>query len=358
VRARGLSGPSTRAVHAGLPAAQDGAPLLPGPTFAAPYHLRGPADSSEYGYARMANPTWTLLEAALGELEGGEVVVFASGMAAVAGALLPMLDTGDVLVVPSDGYYNVRGLAADHLGRRGVEVRAVPSEEAAIRAALPGASMLWLETPTNPGLLVLDVAGLAAEARAGGAIVAVDNTLATPLVQRPLELGADLSVVSATKQMTGHGDLLLGYVAATDPERVAALRSWRTVAGAVPGPFEAWLAHRSLATLGVRAERQAANAGAIAAALRERDDVADVRWPGFGCVVCFDLGTEERAQRFLSAAALVAEATSFGAVHTTAERRARWNADEVGPGFIRLSAGVEDAEDLVADLAQALDAAA
>lgn len=349
-------GPSTRSVHAGLPEARDGEPLLPGPTFAAPYHLRGAKDASEYGYARMANPTWTLLERALGELEGGETLVFSSGMAAVAAALLPFLEPGDVLVVPDDGYYNVRGLARDHLGARGVEVRAVRSEPDVIRAALPGATMLWLETPTNPELLVLDVAALAREAHAGGAVVAVDNTLATPLAQRPLELGADLSVVSATKQVTGHGDLLLGYVAARDPEHLATLRSWRTVAGAVPGPFEAWLAHRSLATLGVRAERQTRNAEAIAQALAAREDVAGVRWPGMGCVVVFDLGTEERAQRFLGAAELVAEATSFGAVHTSAERRARWNADAVGPGFIRLSAGVEDTEDLLADLAQALDA--
>ncbi|HEU4978884.1 MAG TPA: cystathionine gamma-lyase [Solirubrobacteraceae bacterium] len=350
-------GPSTRSVHAGLPEARDGEPLLPGPTFAAPYHLRGAKDASEYGYARMANPTWTLLERALGELEGGETLVFASGMAAVAAALLPFLGPGDVLVVPGDGYYNVRGLAREHLGARGVEVRAVRSEPDAIRAALPGASMLWLETPTNPELLVLDVAALAAEAHAGGAIVAVDNTLATPLAQRPLELGADLSVVSATKQVTGHGDLLLGYVAARDPEHIAVLRSWRTVAGAVPGPFEAWLAHRSLATLGVRAERQARNAAAVAEALAARADVVGVRWPGIGCVVVFDLGDEDRAQRFLDAAELVAEATSFGAVHTTAERRARWNADAVGPGFIRLSVGIEDTEDLLADLAQALDTA-
>jgi cystathionine gamma-lyase len=350
-------GPSTRSVHAGLPAAQDGEPLLPGPTFAAPYHLRGPVSVSEYGYARNANPTWTLLERALGELEGGEALVFASGMAAVAGALLPALAPGDVLVVPDDGYYNVRGLALDHLAPRGVEVRAVRSEPEAIRAALPGATMLWLETPTNPELLVLDVAALASEAHAGGTVVAVDNTLATPLAQRPLELGADLSIVSATKQMTGHGDLLLGYVAVRDPRRLAVVRSWRTVAGAVPGPFEAWLAHRSLATLGVRAERQGLNAAAIAAALRARSDVDGVRWPGFGCVVSFDLGSEERAQRFLAAAELVAEATSFGAVHTTAERRARWNADAVGPGFVRLSAGIEDTEDLLVDLARALDAA-
>jgi cystathionine gamma-lyase len=348
-------GDSTRSAHAGLPRAVDGEPFLPGPTFAGPYHLSGAPDASRFGYGRNDNPTWARLEDALGELEGGESVVFASGMAAVTAVVVPALRPGDVLVAPSDGYPGIRTIGVEVLEPRGVEVRLVPTDDAAVRAALPGATLVWLESPSNPGLDVLDVAALAAEAHAAGATVAVDNTLAGPLRQRPLEIGADLSVTSGSKHLSGHSDLLLGVVTVADQARAAALRAWRTTTGSIPGPFEAWLAHRSLATLALRLERQEANAAALAERLRGRDDVADVRWPGVGSVVCFDLGSEARAQAFLTACELVAEATSFGGVHSNAERRGRWGTDAVGDGFIRLNAGIEDAADLLADVERALD---
>lgn len=338
---------ATRVVHAGLPAAADGTPFLPGPVFAAPFHLAGPADASPYGYARYANPTWSAYESALAELEGGEAVVFASGMAATAALLQVLLAPGSVLVAPSDGYYNLRPLASDHL--REVEVRFVPTDDAAIRDAAGGATVVWVESPSNPGLDVVDVAALARDL---DALVVVDNTLATPLRQRPLELGADVSLVSASKHMTGHSDLVLGYAALRDPELAGRLRSFRGTTGAIPGPFEVWLAHRSLATLAVRLERQEATAAALTAALRERVD--DVRWPGFGSVVCFDLETEEAAHAFFSRTSLVAEATSFGGVHSSAEARGRWGTDAVGPGFIRFSVGIEDPDDLLQDVLSSL----
>lgn len=365
---------ATRVVHGGLPRATSGTPFLPGPVLAAPFHLRGAIDTSPYGYARYANPTWSGYEAALGELEGGETVLFASGMAAVAAVLLELLGSGDVAVVPSDGYPGVRTIAAEQLPARGVQVREVPSDEQAIRAALPGASLAWIETPSNPGLAVLDVEALASAAHTAGALLAVDNTLATPLLQRPLELGADLSVASASKGLTGHSDLVLGYVACSDPQLAERLRAWRGLTGAIAGPLETWLAHRSLATLDVRHARQCANALALAGALAQRPDVHDLRYPGlagdrahelaartlggerFGSMLCFDLLTEQRAQAFLGACELVAEATSFGGVHSSAERRARWGVDAVSPGLIRFSAGIEHAADLVADVLAALDA--
>jgi cystathionine gamma-lyase len=372
----GRAARATRVVNAGLPPAAQGTPFLPGPTLAAPYHLIGPSDASPYGYGRDANPTWSAYEAALGELELGEAVLFGSGLAAVAAVLVPMLAPGDVVVVPGDGYPAIRELALDHLRPRDVEVRVVPTDAEAITAAMPGATLVWIETPSNPGLAVLDVEALAAAAHAEGALLAVDNTLATPLLQRPLELGADLSVASASKMLSGHSDLVLGVVVAADPALAAQARAWRNLTGAIAGPFEAWLAHRSLATLDVRHERQCANALAVARALSERDDVRDLRYPGlpgdrghalavrifggvrFGSVLCFDLETEARAQAFLSAATLVAEATSFGGVHSSAERRLRWHMDDVSPGFIRFSAGIEDGGDLVADVRAALDASA
>ena len=349
----------TAVVHAGLPAPARGAPFLPGPVFAAPFHFEGDGGDGDDApfYGRYANPTWAGWEAALGELEGGEAVAFASGMAAASAVLLPLLEPGDVLVAPSDGYYTLRTLAERQLVPRGVEVRFVPTRAEAVIDALEGSTLVWLESPSNPLLDVLDVAAVAAEAHDAGALVAVDNTLATPLRQRPLELGADFAMASAAKQLTGHSDLVLGYVATAERARAEALRTWRTTTGSIPGPFEVWLAHRSLATLGVRVERQERSAATVAQLLQSREDVAWSRWPGFGCVVSFDLSGAERARRFLSAAKLVAEATSFGGVHSSAERRARWGGDEVSPGMIRLSVGVEDPQDLLADIAQALDAA-
>jgi cystathionine gamma-lyase len=263
-------------------------------------------------------------------------------------------------------YHGVRRLTETHLAPRGVELRLAPPDELA--DAGRGADLLWLESPSNPELEVYDLAALAAL----GVTTVVDNTTAGPLLQRPLDLGADYSLTSATKQMSGHADLMLGYVTTRDAERAQALRAWRRDAGAIPGPFEAWLAHRSLATLAVRLERACDNALAIARLLAARDDVEGVRYPGlpgdpghevarrqmsgYGMVVSFDLGGRERAERFLAAARLVTDATSFGSVHTCAERRARWGGDAVPEGFIRLSAGCEDTADLLADVERALDA--
>jgi cystathionine gamma-lyase len=366
--------PATRVVHAGQPAPVSGEPLLPGPVFAAPFHLQGEVDAAPYGYGRYGNPTYTRYEAALAELEGGTATVFASGMAAVSAVLIPLTRPGDIVVIPSDCYGAVRTLGSEHLASRGVDVRFVPSEQTALEEAAEGARLVWVETPTNPGLDVIDLEAVGRAARRAGALLAVDSTLATPLAQRPLELGADLSVCSDSKAMTGHGDLVLGHVAASDPELAAGVLRWRTLAGGVPGPLETWLAHRSLATLDVRLRRACANAQAVAELLDARPDVAGVRYPGlpghpahalaarqmdglFGPVVSFELADAAAARRFLDTAELVTEATSFGGVHTLAERRARWGLDAVPEGFIRLSAGIEDPADLLADLAGALDAA-
>jgi cystathionine gamma-lyase len=362
---------ATRVVHAGLPGAVQGEPFLPGPVLAAPYHVKGDPSGAPHGYGRYGNPTWSALERAVGELERAIGVVFASGMAASSAVLLDTLRPGDVAVLPADGYPTVRALASDHLGSRGVEVRLVPTDDAALRDAIEGAALVWLETPANPRLDCCDVAAISAAAQAHGTLVVVDNTLATPLGQRPLDLGADLSVTSATKAVTGHGDLLLGYVTTRNPDLAARMRLWRDRTGAIPGPVEAWLAHRSVATLDVRFERQCATAQALAEALAARDDVEELRYPGlpddpahalaaaqmrrFGPVVSFDLGTRERAERFLAALRIVAEATSFGGIHSSAERRARWgHGDAVGEGFIRFSCGIEATADVVADVEQAL----
>jgi cystathionine gamma-lyase len=328
----------------------------------------------EYVYGRYGNPSWSLYEKALGELDGGRAVAFASGMATVNAVLLPRLRPGDVLVAPSDCYMSVRTLASGYLSERGVEVRLVPTAGDAVFDALAGATMVWLESPSNPGLDVADLERVIERAHGEGALVAVDNTLATPLGQRPLALGADFAMSSDSKHISGHADLVLGHVSVHDDSLVDELHSWRLETGAIPGPFEIWLAHRSLATLDVRLERGCANALAIAEFLATRSDVMRVRYPGlpgdpayevarrqmtrFGTVVGFELDGEEPAQAFLAASELVAEATSFGGVHSSAERRARWGGDAIGPGYVRLSAGCEDSDDLIADIGRALDRAA
>ncbi|WP_371777270.1 cystathionine gamma-lyase [Streptomyces sp. NBC_01438] len=365
-------GDGTRAVRAGLPEPQQYEPTLPGPVFAAHFHLSG-EPTGPYTYGRDTNPTWTHLERAIGELEAPgesvETTVFASGMAAVSAVLLSQVRSGDVIVLPDDGYQALP-LVRAQLEAYGVEVRTAPTGGDAQLAALEGARLLWIETPSNPGLDVCDVRRLVEAAHAGGTLVAVDNTLATPLGQRPLELGADFSVASDTKGMTGHGDILLGHVACLDPELAAGVRRWRKVAGAIPGPMEAWLAHRSLATLELRIERQCANALALAEALIEHPEVTGLRYPGlptdpshqkaarqmrrFGSVVSFVLADRETAERFLSALRLAEDATSFGGVRSTAERRARWGGDAVPEGFIRFSVGAENPADLLADVERAL----
>jgi cystathionine gamma-lyase len=342
-------GPSTRAVHAGLPAPAQGEPILPGPVLAAPYHLRGDPHSTPYGYGRDANPTWTALERAIGELDGGTTVVFSSGMAAVAAVVLPRLRPGDVFVACGDGYPGVRNIAANDLEPNGIEVRLVRTDTGAIVAAAEGATLVWVETPSNPRL---DTCDLDAVRAATQGLLAVDNTVATPLGVRPLDHGADFAMTSGTKALTGHSDVLLGAVSVRDPALAEELVAWRIRTGSVLGPLEAWLAHRSLATLGLRLERQQANARALVEALEGR--VTHLRWPGVGPVVSFALPTAEDAQVFLDGCELVSEATSFGGVHSTAERRARWGTDDVPDGFIRFSVGIEDTEDLVADVLNAL----
>jgi cystathionine gamma-lyase len=359
----------TRAVHAGLPDPEVGEPFLPGPVFAAPYHLDPVTGPGENGYARTEHPTRQALESAIGALEGAPTLVFSSGQAAITALLLAVLRTGDTVVIPSDGYFTVRAFADGFLKDLGVRSLQVPT--AGPYPDFTGVRLVLLETPANPGLDVCDVRALSAAAHGAGALVAVDNTTATPLGQNPLALGADLVVASGTKALTGHSDVLLGYVSATDPTLLARVETWRKQTGAVPGAFDAWLAHRSIATLDLRLARQAANAAAVAELLLSRSDVTGVRWPGLPSdpsypvassqmrripgVVSFDLGSAERVGRFLSAAKLVFAATSFGGVHTTADRRAQWG-DDTPPGFVRFSCGIEDTEDLLADITAALSA--
>jgi cystathionine gamma-lyase len=362
---------STLVTRAGLPEAIPGAPFLPGPIFAGTYHTPGEPADAPYTYGRFHNPTWTLYENALSVLEGGPALAFSSGMAAITAIFGVVLRPGDLVVLPSDSYFTVRVLAESYFSQMGIRVMTAPTARDAQKEYIPGAKLLWLETPSTPALDVCDIAGLSDIAHQSGALVAVDNTTPCVLAQKPLSLGADFSIASDTKALTGHSDLIMGHVAVRDPSWAEQLHTWRTQTGAIPGPMEVWLAHRSLGTLDVRLARQSQNALEIASFLASRPEVASVRYPGlptdpgyavasrqmryFGTMVSFTLASKERAEKFLSCCKLIYVATSYGSLHTTAERRKRWGGDDVPEGFIRMSVGCEDAADLMEDLAQALD---
>jgi cystathionine gamma-lyase len=370
-------GDGTRAVRAGEHSAVPGAPLRPSPVFAAPFHLgdRPPRAGGADAYARTEHPTLRDLEAAVGALDGGQCLSFATGMAALTAAVLGCVGSGERVVLPSDGYYTTRLLGADELARFGVRVEHVPTPEIEAFAAgggLEGVRLVLLETPSNPQLDVCDIAAVVRAARPAGALVAVDNTTATPLGQRPLDLGADLTIGSDTKALTGHSDLLLGHVSTRDDGLHARVKRWRDNTGSTPGPFEAWLGHRSMSTLDLRLARQAANAAAVAEVLASSPAVGGVRWPWRpqdpsyevatrqmlrpNGVVSAELSDEAAVQRLLTASELWTAATSFGGVHSTIDRRAQWGGDDVPPGFVRFSCGIEDTVDLVGDLTAALAA--
>jgi cystathionine gamma-lyase len=360
-------------LEAGYPSPNTAGAFVPALQFSSTFIAPGDPSLHQLTYGRFHNPTWTVWEEALGVLDGGHAVSFASGMAAVSAVFGVSVQPGDIVVLPADSYYTTRMLASNWLTKIGVKVRLAPTRGDAQAEVLEGARLLWIETPTNPQLDVCDIRHLAQVARTHGVLVAVDNTTATAYLQQPLMLGADYVVASDTKALTGHSDLVLGHVATGNDERAAALRAWRAQHGAIPGPMETWLAHRSLATLPLRLTRQCASAMQIARYLRSNPVVNAVYYPGlpdhpgqtvaagqmraFGSVVSFDLSTRERANAFLRALSLIREATSFGGVHSTAERRARWGGDAISEGFIRFSIGCEAPEDLIEDVEAGLRAA-
>ena len=362
---------ATRVVRGGLRKAEAGGPLHAGPVFAGPFHLAGNAEGSGYTYGRAGNPTWAELEAAIGGLEGGSVRVFGSGQAAVAAVFGTVLRAGETVVLTAGAYFGSVGLLRESFAELGLTVRELTPAQMEAGEGLAGARLVWVETPSNPRLEITDVRRVVGRAREVGALVALDNTTVTPLGQKPLDLGVDFSVCSDSKSMGGHSDLLMGHVAVRDEALLGKLDSYRNRMGGIAGPMEAWLMLRSLATLELRLGRSSANALGIATFLAGRGEVSEVLYPGlaghprhsvaegqmqhFGPVVSFTLASREAADRFLARCELVTEATSFGGVTTTAERRARWGHDKVAPGFVRLSAGCEDLDDLLEDLGAALD---
>jgi cystathionine gamma-synthase len=315
--------------------------------------------------AQVGAPTWSAFEEALGSLEGGEALVLSSGMAAVA-AVLSLVPLGGTVVAPHSPYSGVIVTLRERAERGELTLRTVDvTKVEEVTAALTGADLLWLESPTNPLLEVADLAALIAAAHARGVTTVVDNTFATPLLQQPLGLGADLVLHSVTKYLAGHSDLILGAVVTpvTESGRAhrEALARHRSLVGGIAGPLETWLALRGLRTLHLRVERACANAATLAERLPTHRGVERVRYPGFGAIVSFDVvGGPEAAERVCAATRVITHSTSLGAVETQIERRRRHVLEpDTGPdNLVRLSVGIEDVDDLWHDLAAALDAAA
>lgn len=364
----GRFGPSTATVKIVGGQAIPGEPISPEMVPATTFHLDpDPTGDLDY-YGRNSNPTWRRVESALAELEGAaDALVFGSGMAAITATLRVLTAPGTVLAIPADGYYQVRAYAAEYLGPLGVRV--IEADSAQMCEVAAAADVVLAETPANPGLDVTDLGRLAGICGDRGATLVVDNTTATPLGQLPLSQGADLVVASATKALSGHSDLLAGYVAGNRGDLMAAVARERVLAGPVLGVFEAWLLLRSLGSAGLRFERQCLNAQAIAEMLRRHPAVRSVRYPGlpddpahplaraqmrrFGGLVSVELSDAAAVQRLVAHSELLVAATSFGGIHTSVDRRARWG-DRVGDGFARLSMGIEDTDDLLADIERAL----
>jgi cystathionine gamma-lyase len=319
-----------------------------------------PDPGGPYQYARWGNPTWTALEDALSVLEDAETLIFPSGMAATAAVLYSSLRPGDKLLLPADGYYTTRVFAERYLAPMGVQVDTCAT--AALEAhPLQGYALVWIETPANPGLDLADIAAVSAKAHEHGALVVVDNTMMTPLGQRPLEQGADLLVSADTKALNGHSDVLFGHVSSRRADLMEGVRDWRRVAGCIPGPFEAWLVHRGLETLEVRWSRMCANAQMLAERLSEMPQVRVASYPGLpthpqqalanrqmhggGSIIGLTLKDKDSAEQFIAQCDFLRAATSFGGVHSSAERRARWG-DKVADGFVRLSVGCEPVDAL------------
>jgi cystathionine gamma-synthase len=347
--------PATRAVHAGRPPHEPDQPLNVPLTMASTY-----VGGGEKEYGRYTNDAWVAFETALGELEGGKALAFSSGLAAIA-TLLDLVN--DSVVVAGQSYLGTFGQLADLESRGRLTTRMVDisDTDAVVKALDDEVALLWVESPTNPGMAVADLPRLIEAAHAVGARVVVDNTFATPLLQQPLALGADVVVHSATKYLAGHSDAVLGALVVADSDEGRALwevlKGRRDLLGAIPGTLEAWLALRGMRTLALRVERASANAAELTTRLREHPAVSEVRYPGFGAMVAIVLPSAEAAEAVTHGTTLWVHATSLGGVESTFERRRRWKGEssDVPEGLIRLSVGIEDVEDLWADLAGALD---
>ncbi|OAE03455.1 aminotransferase class I/II-fold pyridoxal phosphate-dependent enzyme [Arthrobacter sp. OY3WO11] len=378
----------TVVVAAGRPPRERDQPVNHPVVLSSTYFGTGALGDGDRGYGRYSNPTWDPFEEALGQLEGSKLpgLLYSSGLAAVSSAL-SLIPPGGVLVMPMHSYSGSLVMASELAQKEFVELRTVDiADTDAVKAALApngpnarAASMLWLESPTNPMLGIADVQALTAAAHTVGAIVVTDNTFSTPLVQQPLALGSDVVLHSVTKYLAGHSDVVLGALVTSNADIRSALLHNRTIHGGIAGPFEAWLALRGLRTLALRIERSQASAMVLAERLSKHPAFESVRFPGlpedpgherakvqmkgFGSIICVQvapaggLSGADTADKLVRALRLWLPATSLGGVESLIERRRRHTAEPVSvpENLVRLSVGIENVEDLWADVKRALD---
>ena len=361
----------SKVVAAGRPAKQPDGALNPPIALNSTFHEGGPV-----GYGRYGNETWSALEEAISVLEGGKTLLFSSGMAAIS-AVFSLLPEGAVIVAANNGYQGTTTLLKKLNESEKLKVRFInlANTDECI-AAIPGAQMLYLESPLNPLLEVVDLPKIIAAGKTAGCGVAVDNTLATPLLQNPLALGADISIHSVTKYLSGHSDLILGSLTTNDQALYGRLEQSRRYGGAIAGPFEAWIALRGLRTFAIRMQRSQENAMELANRLSKDSRISKVRYPGlatdsyhglaksfmkgFGAMISFDVkASVEQVDLMCNSSKLITNATSLGGVESIWERRRRWATESatVPENLIRFSVGIENVDDLWDDIQQALNTA-
>lgn len=362
--------PETTAVNAGRPAHVPGAPVNFPIGMSTTFHAGDP----QHGYIREGTVGTESFEATLGALEGGISKLFGSGVGAI-NAALDLVPAGGIVVVPNHAYPGTLGRARELAAAGRIQLREVLiSDTAAVATACADAAMLWLETPTNPLMEIADIRAGVAAAKKSSALVVVDNTFMSPARQKPLELGADISMHSATKSIAGHSDSLLGVLTTNREDIAEKLHSRRLLLGAFPGALETYLGLRGLRTLFLRYGQAEANAAELAARLSSHPNVKLVRYPGLtnhpghslhmsqatggGHMVCFEItGDAAEADRICETTQIITHATSLGGVESTIERRRRWGAESLDTpdNLIRFSVGIEHIEDLWSDLKQALN---
>jgi cystathionine gamma-synthase len=350
---------ATRAVHAGLTPDPSYGSIIPAIHQTSTYAQKRPGEYVEdYDYARSANPTRAALEQALGELEDGRAVAFTTGLAAEHALITVVCEAGSHVVLPADLYGGTYRLVDKVLARWGLTYDLVDQTDldAVERVVTDETRLIWVESPTNPHLNVIDIKGVIARKR--NALVAVDNTFATPVNQRPLELGADFVVHSTTKYLGGHSDVVGGVAITRDNDWYEQLQFVQNAVGAVPGPLDCFLVHRGLRTLHLRMAAHARSAEAIVELLRETPEATDVSWPGFSGMVSF---RHPRATEIAAATRLFTLAESLGGVESLIEvpqamthQSVEGSEAAVPPDLVRLSCGIEDPDDLVADLREAI----
>jgi cystathionine gamma-synthase len=354
----------SQVVAAGRPEKKPDGALNPAIALNSTFHEGGPI-----GYGRYGNEAWSALEEAISVLEGGKTLIFSSGMAAIS-SVFSLLPQGAIIVAAENGYQGTTTMLKKMHEAKKLEVRFVnlPNTDEVLKA-LPGAQMLYLESPTNPAIEVVDLPVVIPAGKKAGSIVVVDSTLATPMVQNPLALGADIALHSVTKYLSGHSDILLGCVVTNDESIFERVEQARRYGGAIPGPFEAWIALRGLRTFALRMQRSQENAMELAKRLEKDPRVLKVRYPGlasdpyheraksfmkgFGAMISFEVKADiAQIDKMCNSSTLITNATSLGGVESIWERRRRWATEShtIPENLIRFSVGIENVDDLWSDI--------